>query len=125
MKIVKFAKVASLFAMAFEPIFRWLQDTIIPKKNLPLQTFFDPSPCPYADDFAVAASSFQLLMTRPVSGPTWLCGSGGWVVVPNCEEFGEMKIVKYAKYAGTMIGPDGTSTRWTAPREKISREPGK
>ena len=25
----------------------------------------------------------------------------------NCEEFREMKIVKYVKYVGTMIGPEG------------------
>ena len=28
-----------------------------------------------------------------------------WVST-NCEEFREMKIVKYAKYVGTMIGPE-------------------
>ena len=33
-----------------------------------------------------------------------------------------MKIVKYAKYVGTMIGPEGYIHRWTAPRKKFSRE---
>ena len=48
--------------MAFELIFRWLQDTIIP--NNPAGTdFLQPSPCAYADDLVVAASSFRLLMT--------------------------------------------------------------
>ena len=27
-----------------------------------------------------------------------------------------MQVVKYAKYVGTMIGPDGHIHRWTAPR---------
>ena len=30
-----------------------------------------------------------------------------------------MQVVKYAKYVGTMIGPDGRIHRWTAPREKM------
>ena len=29
-----------------------------------------------------------------------------WVLT-NCPEFREMKIVKFAKYVGTMIGPEG------------------
>ena len=45
-----------LFAMAFDPIFRWLQDTIIPN-NPAAPDLLQPSPCAYADDFAVAASS--------------------------------------------------------------------
>ena len=118
------------------------------QKTLPFQTFFNqPSPCAYADDFAVAASSFRLLMTAlspafvvvdRVAGLTLDHRKCCWVqygsdschellnwVVTNCEEFRETKIVKYAKYVGTMIGPEGYLHRWTAPREKISREPGK
>ena len=30
-----------------------------------------------------------------------------------------MKIAKYAKYVGTMIGPEGHVHRWTAPRKII------
>ena len=41
--------------MAFDPIFRYLENTIIPRN------FLQPVPCAYADDFAVAASSFRLL----------------------------------------------------------------
>ena len=37
----------------------------------------------------------------------------------NCEDLREMKVVKYAKYVGTMIGPEGHIDRWTAPRKKI------
>ena len=51
-----------LFAMAFDPIFRWLENTII-SRNPPSPDFLQPVPCAYADDFAVAASSFRLLMT--------------------------------------------------------------
>ena len=47
-----------LFAMAFDPIFRWLQDAIIPRNPAGLQ----PAQCAYADDLAVALS-FRCLMT--------------------------------------------------------------
>ena len=50
-----------LFAMAFDPIFRWLQDAII-LKNPGAPDFLQHVPCAYADDFAVAASSFRRLM---------------------------------------------------------------
>ena len=30
-----------------------------------------------------------------------------------------MKVVKYAKYVGSMVGPEGYLHRWTAPREKF------
>ena len=46
-----------LFAVAFDPIFRWLEDTIIPR-NPAAPDFLQPLPCAYADDFAVAASPF-------------------------------------------------------------------
>ena len=51
-----------LFAMAFDPIFRWLQETIIPRNFHNLE-FLQPVQCAYADDLAVAASSFRDLMT--------------------------------------------------------------
>ena len=35
----------------------------------------------------------------------------------NCEEFREMQIVWYAKYVGTMNGPDGYIHRWSAHRK--------
>ena len=47
-----------LFAMAFDPIFRWLQDAIIPR-NLAGLDFVQPAQCAYADDLAVAAASFR------------------------------------------------------------------
>ena len=46
-----------LFAMAVDPIFRWLQETIIPWK-LDNLDFLQPAQCAYADDVAVASSSF-------------------------------------------------------------------
>ena len=51
-----------LFAMAFDPIFRWFQDAIIPRNPDGLD-FLQPSQCAYADDLAVAAFSFWGLMT--------------------------------------------------------------
>ena len=35
------------------------------------------------------------------------------------EESREMKVVKFAKYVGTMIGPEGHNHRWKAPRKKF------
>ena len=51
-----------LFAMAFDPIFRGLQETIIPR-NLDNLDFLQATHCAHADDLAVAASSFRDLMT--------------------------------------------------------------
>ena len=51
-----------LFAMAFDPFFRWLHDAIIPRNPGGLD-FLQPALCAYADDLAVAAPSFQNLMT--------------------------------------------------------------
>ena len=48
-----------LFAMAFDPIFRWLQESIIPR-NLDHLEFLQPAQCVYAGDLAVASSSFAL-----------------------------------------------------------------
>ena len=50
-----------LFAMAFDPIFRWLQEMIVPRNPHNLD-FLQPAQCAYADEFAVAASSFRGLM---------------------------------------------------------------
>ena len=47
-----------LFAMAFDPIFRWLQESIIPR-NVGNLEFLQPAQCAYADDLAVASSSFS------------------------------------------------------------------
>ena len=126
--------------MAFDPIFRWLEDMIISKNPAALD-FFQPVPCAYADDFAVAASSFLRLMTAltpafkvvdQIAGLNLSHRKCCWVqygresgqsllngVATNCEEFREMKIVRYAKYVGTMIGPEGHIHRWTAPRKKF------
>ena len=128
-----------LFAMAFDPVFRWLHDSIIPR-NPAAQEFMQPSPCANADDFAVADSSFRTLMTAlslafvvdPVAGLNLNHQKCCWVhygsdschelldwVSTNCEEFREMKIVKYAEYVGTMFRPEGFLHRWTAPRKKF------
>ena len=51
-----------LLAMAFDPIFRWLQEAIIPRNSAVLD-FLQSVSCACADDLAVAASSFRRLMT--------------------------------------------------------------
>ena len=50
-----------LFAIAFDPIFRWLQESIVPR-NVDKLEFLQPAQCAYADDLAVASSSFRELM---------------------------------------------------------------
>ena len=51
-------RVVSFFAMAFDPIFRWLQESIIPENPDNLE-FLQPAQCAYADDLAVASSSLE------------------------------------------------------------------
>ena len=51
-----------LFAIAFDPIFRWLQELVIPRNPDNLE-FLKPTQCAYADDLAVASFSFRGLMT--------------------------------------------------------------
>ena len=46
------------FAMAFDPIFRWLQETVIPRNPHNLD-FLQPAQCAKTDDVAVAAPSFS------------------------------------------------------------------
>ena len=128
-----------LFAMAFDPIFRWLQESIIPRNPDNLE-FLQPAQYAYADDLAVASlSSFRGLMTAQapafrsvdsIVGLNLNCRKCCWVhygteerdslrtwILENCEEFREMQIVRHAKCVGTMIGPDGHLHRWTAPRK--------
>ena len=130
-----------LFAMAFDPIFRWLQETVIPRNPHNLD-FLEPVQCAYADDLAVAASCFRDLMTAlapafhsvdPTAGINLNYRKCCWVQYGNEEreslrtwisenygEFREMQSVRHAQYVGTMIGPDGCHYRWTAPRKKSS-----
>ena len=120
-----------LFAMALDPIFRWLQESIIPRNPGNLE-FFQPAQCAYADDLAVASLSFRGLMTALAPAFRSVDSIGGlnlnyrkccWVhygteerdslrtwISENCEEF-------RAKNVGTMIGPDGHLHRWTAHRK--------
>ena len=55
-----------LFAMAFDSIFRWLQETIIPR-NPDNLNFLQPAQCAYADDLAVASSSYVLQVGMDVA----------------------------------------------------------
>ena len=50
-----------LFAMAFDPIFRWFQESFVPK-NVDNLEFLQPEQRAYADDLAIASSSFRDLM---------------------------------------------------------------
>ena len=120
--------------MAFDPIFRRLQDAII-LRNLAGLDFLQLAQCAYADDLAVAASSFRDLRdrvgTRNIAGLNLNCRKCCQVqygserreslfhwLSDNCEDFREMQVVRYAKYVGTMIGPDGHIHLWTALRKK-------
>ena len=127
-----------LLAMAFDPIFRWLQEVIIPRNPDNLE-FLQPAQCADADDLAVASSSFRGLMTALAPAFRSVDSIAGlhlnyrkccWVqygterhdslrtwISENCEEFRDMQIVRHAKHVGTMIGPDGHLHRWTAARK--------
>ena len=129
-----------LFATAFDPIFRRLQESIVPR-NVDNLEFLQPAQCADADDLAIASSSFRELMVvlapafRSINcvpgcnlnfrkccwlqyGNDELASLRTWIS-ENCEEFRGMQIVRHAKYVGTMIGPDGYLHRWTAPWKKI------
>ena len=127
-----------LFAMAFDPIFRWLQESIVPR-NIDNLEFLQPAQFACADDLAIASSSFRELMVVLAPAFRFIDYVAGlnlnfrkccWVqygneehdslrtwISENCEEFREMQIVRHAKHVGTMIGPDGYLHRWTAPRK--------
>ena len=50
-----------LFAMALDPISRWLQDSIVTRNPAGVD-FLQLAQCAYANDLAVTASSFRELM---------------------------------------------------------------
>ena len=99
--------------------------TIIPKNPDNLD-FLQPAQCAYADDLAVASSSFRELMSALapafrsvdyIAGLNLNYRKCCWVqydtegrdslqtwISENCHEFREMQIVRHAKYVGTMIG---------------------
>ena len=103
-----------LCAMAFDPTFRWLQETLIPR-NPENQNFLQAEQCAYADDLAVASSSFRELMyaladafrsVDYIAGVNLNYRKCCWVqygneehdflrtrISENCEEFREMQIV--------------------------------
>ena len=107
-----------LFAMAFDPIFRWLQDAVIPRNPAGLD-FLQPAQCAYADDLAAAAPSFRDFMTAwapafqtvdQIAGLNVNHRKFCWVqygserreyllnwLSDNCEDFREFQIVRFAK----------------------------
>ena len=128
-----------LFAMAFDPIFRWLQESIIPR-NLGNLEYLQLVQCAFANDLAIASSSSRELMVALAPAVCSIDCIGGltlsfrkrcWFqygnddlaslrtwISENCEEFREMQSVEHAKHVGTMIGPDGHVHRWTAAQKK-------
>ena len=130
------------FAMAFDPIFIWLQESIIPRNPDNLE-FLQRAQSAYADDLSIASSSFGGLMTALAPAFRSVDSTAGtnlnfrkccWVqysteervslrtwISENSEEFREMQHVRHAKCVGTMIGPDGHIHRWTAHRKIIQR----
>ena len=118
-----------LFAMAFDPFFRWLQDAVIPR-NLDGLGFLQLAQCAYVDNLAVAASCFRDLMTAlapafrsmgHIAGLNLNYRKCCWVQygseeresllrwLSDCEDFREMQVVRFAMYVSTIMGPfDGT-----------------
>ena len=114
-------------SLAFFLQFRWHQESIIPR-NVGNLEFLQPAQCAYADDPAVASSSFrELLFALAPAFRSIDCIAGlnlnfrkcCWVqhgteehdslrtwISENCEESREMQIVRHAKYVGAMIGPN-------------------
>ena len=115
-----------VFVMAFDPIFRWLHNSVIPWHPA-VPEFLQLVPCADADDSAVPISSFRSLM--PALSPAFMavdCTAGlnlhhrkcYWVEYGNdscqdlldwvstrSEAFREMKI-EHAKCVCTMVGPE-------------------
>ena len=60
-----------------------------------------------------------LLESTSITGNAVGCSMVTTVATTNCEEFCEMKIVKCARYVGTMIGLERYLHRWTAPRRNF------
>ena len=121
-----------LFAMTFDPIFRWLQNAVIPRSPSGLY-FLQPVQCAYADDFAIVATPFRRLFTALVPAFQAMDSVAGLALnyrkccgVHNGSEGSEIPLEwlsvhcpDFAKYEGTMIGPEGSIHRWTAPRKKF------
>ena len=92
-----------LFAMPFDPMFRWLQETIIPENPDSLD-FLQPAQCAYAGDLAIASSSFgDLMLNLNYRKCCWIQygteehdSLRTWFS-ENCEEFCEIQIVRHAK----------------------------
>ena len=136
-------RVVPFFAMVFDPIFRWLQELIVPNDPDNLN-FLQLIHFAFADEFVVASSSFQRVddcMGTSIS----LCGVHCGVqfelsqvlllgsVWPRTTRFSadvalwELWVLRCAicptrqKYVRSMIWPDGHFHRWTAHRKIIQR----
>ena len=114
----------------FDPIFRWLQEVVIPRNPDNLD-FLQPIQCAYADDLAVASCSFLSLMTALAPAFRSVDYIAGLTLNYRkcclCERGREMQIVRHAKYVGTIIGPrwapsslDGTQKKFIQRVMKIN-----
>ena len=65
-----------LSAMASDPIFRWLEESITPR-NVDNLCFLRPAQCSCADDLSVASSSLRWLMVALAPAFTF-CGLPHW-----------------------------------------------
>ena len=129
-----------LFAMAFDPIFRWLQESII-LMNVDNLESLQLTQRPYIEDLAIASSSFrELMFARAPAFRTIDCIVGSNLNFRNCcwvqtgnedhdsRRTWSRKIVKNSvkcrlfdtpKDVGTMTVPDGHLHRWTAHLKKF------
>ena len=121
-----YAPVAFFFMKAFDTIFRWLHNTVIPKD---LPAWLQLTPCADIDDVAVAAPSFQTLMLFQVIDmviSTNLNYERCYLVQHGHEAcdtlrvngslktvliFGDLKITWVAEGVGAMIGLEGCLPR--------------
>ena len=118
-----------LFTMAYDPIFRWLHDAVIPR-DFSLAACLQPTPCAYVNDFAVDAPCIRMYMPAiapafrtidRVTGMNLNCKSvtGFSMGSRQLSRFGDMKITRLAKYDGAMIGPSGYLHCRAAPLNKF------
>ena len=110
-----------LFAVAFDPSFRWLQEVVIPRNPDNLD-FLQPTQCAYADDLAVASCSFRGIMTAlapAFRSVDYIAGLNlNYRKCCLCERGREMQIVRHAKCVW-----NHDWSRW-AP-SSLGRHPGK
>ena len=125
-------RAASFFAMAFDPIFRWLKESIFQGTpttwnfcsllsaltltiSLLLHSLFE--------SWCLRWHQHSVLSIALLASTLIFVSTVGFRMAPKnvnlCGRFREMQIVRHAKYVGTIIGPHGRFHRWTAARKKF------